>query len=344
MKPAAALRSPTDLAAAGLLLPGEALALADVAASHAVALTPEVAALIDPADPSDPIGRQYLPSSAERVTTEAESDDPIGDAAHSPLPGLVHRYPDRVLLKLTHVCPVYCRFCFRREMVGPAGHGAMTTAEIDAALAYVAARPAIREVIATGGDPLILSPRRIAALTRKVAAIPHVEVLRWHSRVPMVAPGRITPALLSALRAAGVVTVVAVHANHAREFTPAVAAALAWLSDAGILLLSQSVLLRGVNDSVEALSELMRAFVRHRVKPYYLHHPDRAPGTGHFRLTLAEGLALVEALRGTLSGLCQPTYVLDLPGGFGKVPVASGRRDGAATVFIDRTGRAHRYV
>jgi lysine 2,3-aminomutase len=317
------LRTPDDLVAAGLAPAAARAELERVAARYAVAVTPEMAALVDRADPADPIARQFVPSPAELDIRPEERADPIADAAHSPLPGLVHRYPNRVLLKPTHACPVYCRFCFRREMVGPGGR-AMSAAEIAAALDYVRARREIGEVIVTGGDPFLLSPRRVAALSAALASIPHVEVARWHTRVPLVDPGRVTPALVRALRAGGLATYVAVHANHAREFTAEGRAALARLADAGVPLVSQSVLLRGVNDDVETLAALMRAFLANRVKPYYLHHPDLAPGTAHFRLTLEEGRALVAALRRRVSGLAMPAYVLDVPDGAGKVPVAPG--------------------
>jgi lysine 2,3-aminomutase len=177
-------------------------------------------------------------------------------------------------------------------------------------------------VILTGGDPLILSPRRIADLTRRLSAIPHVQVLRWHTRVPVVDPERVTDALVENLRGAdGKAVYIGLHANHAREFTPAARVAIGKLADAGIALISQTVLLKGVNDDAETLAELMRTFVSLRVKPYYLHHADLAPGTGHFRTTLEEGQAIMRALRGRLSGLAQPTYVLDIPGGVAKVPV-----------------------
>jgi lysine 2,3-aminomutase len=343
MRRPSSLRTVDDLVAAGLVTEAARVDLADVAARYAVAITPEIAALIVPDNPADPIARQFVPQAAERITLPEEDADPIGDAVHSPLPGLVHRYPDRVLLKLTHTCPVYCRFCFRREMVGPHGHGTMTSAGIDAALAYIAARPEIFEVIITGGDPLVLSARRVREITRQIAGIAHVKVIRWHSRVPMVQPGRITPALVSALRAGNHAAYVAIHANHAREFTAEACAAIARLANGGVTLVSQSVLLRGINDTPDTLGALMQAFVSNRIKPYYLHHGDLAPGTGHFRVPLAEGRALVAALRGRLSGLAQPTYVLDLPGGFGKVTVESGDFSGETPVFTDRNGRRHHY-
>lgn len=323
-RPDRTLRTAADLVAAGLIAPADAADAATVGERYAVAVTPDMAALIAevPQDRAlDPIARQFLPAVSELDTRPEERADPIGDEAHSPLPGIVHRYPDRVLLKIVHVCPVYCRFCFRREMVGPGGKGSLDEAELAAALAYVAARPEIFEVILTGGDPFVLSARRVRDLTRALSAIPHVAVIRWHTRVPVVAPDRVTADFARALRAAGKAVYVAVHANHAREFTPAACAALARLADAGIALVSQSVLLRGVNDDADTLAALMRAFLANRVKPYYLHHPDMAPGTAHFRLSIAEGQALMRQLRGRLSGLAQPTYVLDIPGGEGKVPV-----------------------
>jgi lysine 2,3-aminomutase len=310
------LNSPQALHRAGLVSDPEALA--PVAARYAIALTPHLASLIDAGDPDDPIARQFIPSVQELTTTPQERADPIGDHAHEPLPGLIHRYPDRVLLKVTGVCPVYCRFCFRREMVGPGSDGAIPKEGLEAALDYVRARPAIREVILTGGDPLMLSAERAGALTQALGAIPHLDILRWHTRMPVAAPQRITEGYAQALGATEKAVFLVVHANHAREITPEVVAALRRLNAAGVVLRSQSVLLAGVNDSVEALEALMRALVAARVSPYYLHHPDLAPGTGHFRLSVERGQALVQTLRDRVSGLCQPDYVLDIPGGVSK--------------------------
>jgi lysine 2,3-aminomutase len=317
----ATLRSGADLAAAGLVAPARACEIDAVGRRYATAITPLVAALVRPGDARDPIATQFVPDIRELNIRPEERADPIGDDIHSPLPGLVHRYPDRVLLKVVHVCPVYCRFCFRREMVGPKGRGGPDDAQLASAFAYIAARPDIFEVILTGGDPFVLSARRARAVTQALAAIPHVRVIRWHTRVPVVDPARVTAAFVRAIRAPGKAVYVAVHANHAREFTREAEGALARLADAGIALVSQSVLLRGVNDDAETLANLMRAFLANRVKPYYLHHPDMAPGTSHFRVTIAEGQAIMHQLRGRLSGLAQPTYVLDIPGGEGKVPV-----------------------
>jgi lysine 2,3-aminomutase len=345
MPPAMTLRSPQALAEAGLIAPERAGPLAEVAARYAVAVTPEMAALADPADPADPIARQFVPDLRELDLDPAERADPIGDHAHSPAPGIVHRYPDRVLLKATHTCAVYCRFCFRREMVGPQGEGTLSPAELDAAFAYIAARPEVWEVILTGGDPLVLSPRRLADLMGRLAAIPHVKIVRLHTRVPAVDPAAVTAELVEALKSPTQTVYVALHANHARELTPAARAACARLVDAGLPMLGQTVLLKGVNDDAETLTALFRAMVETRIKPYYLHHPDLAPGTGHLRVTLEEGQALMRALRGRVSGLCQPTYVLDIPGGYGKAPVGPTYLSGAGegTRVEDPNGGLHSY-
>lgn len=316
------LKSVAQLREAGLVT-DRAGDVEAVARRYAVAVTPAIAALIDPDDPRDPIALQFVPDIAELDHRSEERADPIGDAAHSPVEGIVHRYPDRVLLKAVHVCPVYCRFCFRREMVGPDGLGTLAADALDAAIAYIAGHSEIWEVILTGGDPLVLSPRRLADIMERLSAIDHVRIVRLHSRVPAVDPARIDTALIEALKASRKTVYVALHANHPRELTPEARAACARLVDAGLVMVSQTVLLKGVNDSVETLSALMRAFVETRIKPYYLHHPDLAPGTAHFRLSVDEGQALVAALRGTISGLCQPAYVLDIPGGHGKAVIAA---------------------
>jgi len=252
-------------------------------------------------------------------TAPWEHIDPTADTRFTPIKGIVHRYPDRALLKPLLACPVYCRFCFRREVVGP-GAGALTDSELAAAIAWIEATPAVREVILTGGDPLMLSPRRLAGIMDRLAAIPHVEVLRLHTRVPVADPTRIDAALADSLRQARAVF-VCVHANHAREFTDAAMAAIRRLRETGAAVLGQSVLLRGVNNSVAALEDLLRAMLRAGVKPYYLHQLDAAPGTARFAVPIAEGRALLRELRGRVSGLAWPTYVLDLPDGGGKAPL-----------------------
>jgi lysine 2,3-aminomutase len=314
-----ALRRPDHLIAAGLLPPERRAEIEAVAARYALALTDDVVELIDAADPSDPVARQFIPDPAELDTRPEERADPIGDASHSSVAGIVHRYPDRVLLKPVHVCAAYCRFCFRREVVGR--ERGLSRQQLDAALDYIRAHREIWEVILTGGDPLVLSPRRLAVIVDALEAIAHVKIIRVHTRVPVVAPASVTPALVRALKAAGKATYVVLHANHARELTAKARAACARFVDAGIPMLSQSVLLRGVNDDAATLGDLMRTLVECRIKPYYLHHGDLAPGTAHWRTSIEEGQALLRALHGRLSGLCQPTYVLDIPGGHGKAPI-----------------------
>jgi lysine 2,3-aminomutase len=348
------VRSASELVEAGLAAAADLPALERVAAEYAVAITPALAELIDPSDASDPIARQFVPAAAELVTHADESADPIGDDAHSPVEGIVHRYPDRVLLKLVHVCAVYCRFCFRRAMVGPGKKRALSPGALQAALDYVRAHPQVWEVILTGGDPLVLSPRRLRAAVRDLAAIEHVKVIRTHTRVPVADPSRVTAEMVRALKADGKASYVVLHANHPRELTPAVRSACARIVDAGIPMLSQSVLLRGVNDDVATLTALMRAFVECRIKPYYLHHGDLAPGTAHLRSTIAHGRDLMRQLQGHVSGLCQPGYVLDIPGGYGKAPIGPSylvatqglekETEKAITYeVIDYRGGRHRY-
>ena len=339
------LRTLDDLVSAGLVAADAQAALQPVSERYAIAVTPAMNDLINRADPHDPIGLQFIPDSRELTVSKGEADDPIGDFAHSPLEGLVHRYPDRVLVKLTHICPVYCRFCFRREMVGPGKSEALSEDHLDAVNSYIKAHPEIWEVIVTGGDPLILSPRRLQDFTTRLAAIDHVRVLRWHTRVPSVDPARVTDELARALVSSGKSVWLALHVNHPREMTRGCLEAIARLKHAGIHLISQSVLLKGVNDDVDTLADLMRAFVEAGVKPYYLHQGDLATGTAHFRTTIAEAKALIDGLRGRVSGLAQPLYVIDLPGGAGKVPVAalSCEIDGEGWRIRDWQGYTHAY-
>lgn len=345
MRASNTLRSPAELIAHGLA-PAETLPeLEKVAARYAVAITPDVAALIDPNDPHDPIARQYVPSADELVIQGQENADPIGDHAHSPVSGIVHRYPDRVLFKVVHVCAVYCRFCFRREMVGPGKESALSNEAYASALNYIRTHPEIWEVILTGGDPLMPSARRLNEIMTDLAAIDHVKIIRLHTRVPVADPDRITDDLVASLKTDKATTWVALHANHPRELTAAARAACARMIGAGIPMVSQSVLLRGVNDDAATLEALMRGFVECRIKPYYLHHGDLAPGTAHLRTTLEEGQALMRALRGRVSGLCQPDYVLDIPGGYGKAPIGpqylSGEHDSYRVT--DYCGDVHLY-
>jgi lysine 2,3-aminomutase len=330
------LRNARDLARAGLI-PGSATdAIEKVEHRYAVAITPVMRALIG--DAADPVGRQFVPDPAELITAPHESADPIADDRLSPVKGVVHRYPDRALLKPLLICPVYCRFCFRREHVGPDG-GLLSEAELAAAYEWFAAHPGIREVILTGGDPLMLSPRRLGAIVQALSAIPHIATLRVHTRVPVAGPARVTEALAAALETDRSMW-VAVHANHASEFTDAARTALRRLLARGIPLLGQSVLLRGVNDSEQALEALFRAMIAARVKPYYLHQLDPAPGTARFHVPVEEGRRLLAGLRGRVTGLAWPTYVLDIPGGAGKVAIGPDFLASADHVR-DPAGRLH---
>ncbi len=325
MRPAPTLRDAAGLIAAGFAAAADRAVLDQVGARYAVAVPPALAALIE--HPGDPIGRQFIPDAAELHTAPHELADPIGDEAHSPVPGIVHRYPDRALLKPLLACPVYCRFCFRREHVGPDG-GVLDQAALDAAYAWLRAHPAVREVILTGGDPLMLSPRRLGAILAAIEAIPHVELLRIHTRVPIADPARMA-ALAETLATEKPLWLV-VHVNHARELTPAAIAGLRRVQRAGVPVLGQTVLLRGINDNAAVLEALFRAMLAARVKPYYLHQLDPAPGTARFHVPIAEGRALLAELRGRVTGLAWPTYVLDIPGGYGKVPIGPDYLEDAA--------------
>ncbi len=338
------LTRPKELIAAGFAAPEDVDVLGKVAARYSVAVPSGVAALIERRD--DPLGRQFLPDAAELEILPHERADPIGDDAHEAVKGLIHRYPDRALLKLTSVCPVYCRFCFRRERVGAGTEGMLDAPALDAAFAYLAKHREIWELIVTGGDPLAVSPRRLAELSERVKKLDHIKILRFHSRVPALAPDRVTDELIAALRASETTVYVALHANHPRELTKEARAAVARLADSGVALVSQSVLLRGVNDDVETLAALMRAFVENRIKPYYLHHADLAPGTSHLRVPLDESRDLVRALLGRLSGLCQPVFVVDIPGGHGKAPAGPDywRREGEGWRVEDWRGKSHAYA
>lgn len=321
----------------GLTDPAEREALEAVAAEFRVRVSSAMATV-----PTAGVRAQFLPDVRELQVRPEELVDPIGDEVHAPVPGLTHRYADRAILHATKACEVYCRFCFRRETVGESGH--LGEAEFDRVVDYLGRTPMVREVIFTGGDPLVLSPRRLGAMLDRLEGLGTLEVVRFHTRVPVVAPGKVTEALVRVLDRALPVWMV-VHTNHPDEITEAASAALRRLNRAGVPLLSQTVLLKGVNADADTLEALFRKLIRNRVKPYYLHHPDLAKGTGHFRVTLAEGQAIMAALRGRLTGIAQPLYVLDIPGGHGKVPVGPGylRRDGKAWIVTDPRGAEHPY-
>jgi lysine 2,3-aminomutase len=330
------LRNAEALLAAGLITPAALAGIEATQERYAVAISPAMRALIQA--PDDPIGRQFIPDIAELVTAANERADPIGDDALSPVKGVVHRYADRALLKPLLICPVYCRFCFRREHVGPDG-GLLTDAELQAAYRWFAAHPAVTEVILTGGDPLMLSARRLRAIISALSAIPHIQTIRIHSRVPVAEPERLSGELAAAMDTEKSMWLV-VHANHARELTLAARAALRRVQALGIPVLGQSVLLRGVNDTSDALEALFRAMLAARVKPYYLHQLDAAPGTARFHVPIEEGRKLLAALRGRVTGLAWPTYVLDIPGGYGKVPIGPDYLDDDGSIR-DPNGRRH---
>lgn len=314
------IRSTEGLVEAGLVAPDQAEPLAAVEESFLVRLTPQVQKQIKHADVSDPIYVQYVPDVKEALHRQGELQDPVGDELFEQCKGLTHRYPDRVLLKPTHTCQVYCRFCFRREQVGQPEQ-ALDEDELAEAIDYIRSHEAIWEVILTGGDPLVLSDRRLKALLLALDDIEHVAVIRIHTRVPLVAPERISPQLIDTLKHSSKTVCFVVHVNHSNELSDSVDQALALLVDHGFPLYSQTVLLKGVNDNPHTLSALFRHLMSRRVKPYYLHHLDKARGVDHFRVSIKRGQDIMRELRGRLSGICIPTYVLDIPGGYGKVPI-----------------------
>lgn len=314
------LRTPKEFIDAGLVPAAAANEIDKVAEQFSAAITPQMQAQIKSLSPDDPIAKQFVPSVEELTIQQKELFDPIGDDIHTPVKGVIHRYPDRCLLKPVNVCPVYCRFCFRREKVGP-GNDSLTPDELELAYRYIAGNKNIWEVILTGGDPLILKAKKLASILSRLDEIEHVGVVRLHTRIPVVDPGRVSEGLIAAMKLTNKPTYVVIHANHPDEFSPAAVDACARLVDAGIPLLSQTVLLKSINDNKETMSRLMRTFIKNRIKPYYLHHADLAKGTSHFRTSIEEGRALMKSILGDLSGICQPTYVLDIPGGHGKVPL-----------------------
>ena len=339
-----AIKNLAELQGAGLVSADEASDLVEVIKNFNMRITPHVQELVISDAASDPIYAQYVPSVLELVETPGQMADPIGDAKHEKVKGITHRYPDRVLLKPTHTCQVYCRFCFRREKVGQADE-ALDSVEMAAALHYIRSHPEIWEVILSGGDPLVLSDRRLAKLMAELSTIQHVQVIRIHTRSPVADPARIGDGLIAALKVRPAVYVV-VHVNHDTEISEKVKLGFAKMVDAGIPLLSQTVLLKGVNNSVEALTTLMKTLVSLRVKPYYLHHLDKAKGTEHFRCSIAEGQKLMRGLRGQISGLCLPTYMLDIPGGYGKVPIGPNylqSDEGSTYQIMDFRNEIHDY-
>ena len=282
-------------------------------------ITPYFANLIDPDDPNCPIRRQVIPLGRELKAFDGMMEDSLAEDKHSPVPGLVHRYPDRVLMLLTTQCASYCRYCTRSRIVGnPAVN--FSKAEFDQQIEYLRRTPQVRDVLLSGGDPLTLAPRSLEYVISSLRAIEHIEIIRIGSRVPVFLPQRITDEFCEMIRKYHPIW-MNVHINHPKEITPELSRALAKLADAGIPLGNQSVLLAGINDSVNIQRELVHKLVRSRVRPYYLYQCDLVEGAGHFRTTIAKGIEIIEGLRGHTSGYAVPTYVVDAPGGGGKIPV-----------------------
>jgi len=297
----------------------EERAIRDSAHLFRLGITPHYCTLIDPEDPADPMRLQAVPKYAELIWADYEMGDPLHEDVDSPVPGLTHRYPDRVLFLITHECALYCRHCTRRRIVGDSA--AMSTAMLDAAIDYIRRTPAIRDVLISGGDPLSVPDRRLEYVIRSLRAIEHVEIIRIGTRMPVVMPQRITPELVAMLRRYHPIW-LNTHFNHPFELTPpATREAMERLADAGIPTGNQSVLLKGVNDCPVVMRRLVHGLVKLRCRPYYLYNCDLSEGLSHFRTTVAKGLEIIEALRGHTSGFAVPTFVVDAPGGGGKIPV-----------------------
>lgn len=284
-----------------------------------VDITPYFASLIDPDDPSCPVRRQVIPTDKEMVPFHSMMEDSLAEDKHSPVPGLVHRYPDRVLMLVTTQCASYCRYCTRSRIVGDPTQ-TFSRAEFDAQIEYIESTPQIRDVLLSGGDPMVLAPKLLDMILGRLRAIPHVEIIRIGSRVPVFLPMRVTEEFCQMVSQYHPFW-LNIHVNHPKEITPELAAACDRLSRAGVPLGNQSVLLAGVNDSVHIQRKLVHDLVKIRVRPYYLYQCDLVEGSGHLRTSVARGIEIIEGLRGHTSGYAVPTYVVDAPGGGGKIPV-----------------------
>ena len=296
----------------------EAVASSD-SFSFRMAITPYYLSLIDHKNPNDPVRLQAIPRIAESVTGPSDMADPLNEDADAPVPGMTHRYPDRVLLLLTDQCSMYCRHCTRRRKAGEYD-APMPKENVDKAIRYIEEHKEVRDVILSGGDPLTMSDARIDEVLARLDKIDHVDIVRIGTRTPVVMPQRITDELITVLKKYKFVW-LNTHFNHPHEITPDSAAALAKLAEAGVLLGNQSVLLKGVNDHVDVMKSLVHALVRNRVRPYYIYQCDLSEGISHFRTPISKGIEIIESLRGHTSGLCIPTFVVDAPGGGGKIPV-----------------------
>lgn len=284
-----------------------------------MAITPYYLSLIDPEDPNDPVRKQAIPTASELFKSPADLEDPLHEDGDSPVPGLTHRYPDRALLLVTDQCSMYCRHCTRRRFAGQKD-SAMPAGNIDKAIEYIAENPQIRDVVISGGDPLLLADSKLEGIIKKIRDIPHVEIIRIGTRTPVVLPQRITPQLCDMLRKYHPVW-LNTHFNHPKEITAEAKKACELISYAGVPIGNQSVLLAGVNDCAHVMKKLVHELVRIRVRPYYIYQCDLSFGLSHFRTPVSKGIEIIEALRGHTSGFCVPTYVVDAPGGGGKIPV-----------------------
>lgn len=308
-------------------------------------ITPYYASLMDRDNPADPIRKTMIPVGNEFVQTRGEADDPLGEDTHSPVPGLVHRYPDRVLFLVTNFCATYCRYCTRARMVGHSGEYHFNHDQYQAAIDYIAAHPEVRDVLLSGGDPLTMNDERLEWILSRVRAIPHVEFLRIGTKVPAVLPQRITPALTRMLRRYHPLW-MSIHFMHPTEVTPEVNQACSRLADAGIPLGSQTVLSAGVNDNVETMKQLVHGLLKSRVRPYYLYQCDPISGSSHFRTPVEKGLEIIAGLRGYTTGYGVPTFVIDAPGGGGKIPLIADPVVGHADGFVqlrNYEGKVFRY-
>ncbi len=338
------LRSAAELERVIRLTDDERAACTEASALFSMAVTPYYASLMDPDDPSCPVRRQAVPTMAELSFRPDEREDPLAEDSHMPVPGLTHRYPDRALLYTTHNCPVYCRHCNRKRKVGDPT-SATARQELDVAVEYLAAHSEIRDVLVSGGDPLTFSDERLDVLLGKLRAIPHLEIIRIATRNPVTLPQRVTPGLAAVLKKHHPIF-VNTHFNHEKECTPEAAAALELLADAGCVLGNQMVLLRGVNEDPAMVRRMNHWLLKHRCRPYYIFQADVAQGISHFRTPIESGLRILAALRGWTSGLAVPHYVVDLPGGGGKVSVQPDplrEREGKRLTFENYAGQAFEY-
>ena len=307
-------------------------------------ITPYYASLISPTDPDDPLRRTMIPSMAEYDVAPGERDDPLGEEDHSPMPGLVHTYPDKILFLVTDFCATYCRYCTRSRMVG-GGEFLPEKSMWSKALAYIEEHKEVRDVLLSGGDPLVLADDRLEWLLERLHAIPHVEFIRIGTKIPAVLPQRITPELVSMLRKYHPLW-MSIHFTHPNELTPESARACARLADAGIPMGSQTVLLRGVNDDVDVMKDLMVGLLKLRVRPYYIHQCDPVTGSSHFKVPVEQGLEILKALHGHTTGYAVPHYMIDAPGGGGKVPISPDYvvgREGGDLLLRSYNGKVYRY-